>query len=127
MVASDLERGKFFEYKGEVLQVLRRSLVNCGTHSHTKLVFTVCDINGRKDREITMGHNEKVDIIDIMKKKATVISKSGDSLQIMDAQSYETFDAACEAEILETLAVGDEITFIDYKGIGSCKFSQKKN
>jgi len=46
MLASDLDRGKFFEYKGQILQVTRRSLVNCGTHSHTKLVFTVVDVEG---------------------------------------------------------------------------------
>jgi translation elongation factor P/translation initiation factor 5A len=117
MAASDLERGKFFEYKGEILQVMRRSLVNCGTHSHTKLVFTVCDINGKKEREITMGHNEKVDIIDIMKKKANVISKSDNGLQIMDAVSYETLDATADSDILATINEGDEVLFIDYKGV----------
>jgi translation elongation factor P/translation initiation factor 5A len=117
MAASDLERGKFFEYKGEILQVTRRSLVNCGTHSHTKLVFTVCDINGKKEREITMGHNDKVDIIDITKKKANVIAKSDSGLQIMDAVSYETLDATASPDILETINEGDEILYVDYKGI----------
>jgi translation elongation factor P/translation initiation factor 5A len=117
MVASDLERGKFFEYKGEIVQILRRSLVNCGTHSHTKLVFTVCDINGKKEKEITMGHNDKVDALDITKKKANVLSISGGKLQIIDAMSYETLDASAEPEVMEELSEGDEITYIDYKGI----------
>jgi translation elongation factor P/translation initiation factor 5A len=117
MAASELEKGKFFEYKGEILQVTRRSLVGCGTHSHTKLVFTVCDISGKKEKEITMGHNDKVDIIDITKKRANVISKSDTGLQIMDGISFETLDATAEPEILATLNEGDEITYIDYKGI----------
>ncbi len=117
MVASGLERGNFFEYKGEVLQVLRRSLVNCGTHSHTKLVFTVCDIYGKKEREITMGHNDKVDMLDIIKKRANVLSKSNGFVQIMDAQSYETLDGTADPEIMDTLNEGDEVTFIEYKGI----------
>lgn len=117
MAASDLERGKFFEYKREVLQVLRRSLVNCGTHSHTKLVFTVCDLNGRKEHDMTMGHNEKVDIIDITKKKANVISKSDNGLQIMDSVTYETLDAICDPEILKSIEEGDEIIYVEYKGI----------
>ena len=117
MVASGLERGNFFEYKGEVLQVLRRSLVNCGTHSHTKLVFTVCDIYGKREREITMAHNDKVDMLDIIKKRANVISKSNGLVQIMDAQSYETLDGTADPEIMDTLNEGDEVTFIEYKGI----------
>jgi translation elongation factor P/translation initiation factor 5A len=117
MVASDLERGKFFEYKGEALQVLRRGLVACGTHSHTKLVFTVCDINGKKEREITMAHNDKVDMIDINKRKASVISKTDSSVQVMDASTYETLDGLCDPDILATLEEGDEVTYIEYKGI----------
>ncbi|NTV23232.1 MAG: hypothetical protein HGA85_02550 [Nanoarchaeota archaeon] len=117
MAAADLERGKFFEYKGEVLQVLRRSVIACGTHSHTKLVFTVCDINGKKEKEITMGHNDKVDVIDVMKRKANVISKSHGKVQVMDQQSYETLDGECDEEIMSTLNEGDEITYIEYNGI----------
>jgi len=117
MAASELEKGKFFEYKGEVLQVQRRSLVNCGTHSHTKLVFTVCDINGKREREITMGHNEKVDMIDITKKKANVISKSENGLQIMDNVSYETLDATAEPDVLASIKEGEEIIYVEYKGV----------
>jgi len=117
MVASSLERGNFIIYKNEVLQIQRRSLVNVGTHSHTKLVFTVCDLYGKREREITMAHNDKVDTVDITKKKATIIAKSGESIQIMDSVSYETLDATCDPEIIDTLSVGDEIIFIDYQGI----------
>jgi len=65
-----------------------------------------------------MGHNDQVEILDIMKKKAPVLSLGGtDSLQIMDPQTYETLDAKCEPEVLKTLVEGDEITYLDYKGI----------
>ncbi len=117
MSASDLEKGKFFEYKGDVWQVMRKSLISVGTHSHTKLVFTVCDINGKKERDITMGHNERVDMIDILKKKANVIAKTDSGLQIMDAVSYETLDATTEKDILESINEGDEIIYVDYKGV----------
>ncbi len=115
--ASDLERGKFFELKGELWQVLRKGVINVGTHSHTKLSFSVCDLSGKRERDIILGHNDKVDMIDIIKKKATIISKLDNRVQIMDVQSYETLDGDCEPEILETLNEGDEIIFIEYKGI----------
>lgn len=117
MIATDLERGKFFEYKGELLQVLVRNLVTCGTHSHTKLVFTVCNLEGKQEKKITMAHNDRVDIVDIIKKKATVISISGNDVQIMDIQSYETLDAKADPSVLSTLLEGDEIIYIEYKGI----------
>lgn len=116
MIASDLDRGKFFEYKNELLQVTAKNLVTSGTHSHTKLVFTVCNIQGKKERKITLAHNDRVDIIDIMKKKATIISISGKDVQIMDINTYETLDATADSQILSTLTEGDEIVYIEYKG-----------
>ena len=117
MSASDLERGKFFLHKGEVLQVIRKSLVSVGMHSHTKLVFTCCDIYGKRERDITMGHNDRIDMLDIQKKKASVISKSNNVLQIMDPVTYETMDATADTGVMDTLAEGDEVTYIDYNGI----------
>jgi len=117
MNASDLEKGKFFEYKGDVMQVVKKGVISVGTHSHTKLNLTVCDINGKKERDITLGHNEKVDILEITKKRANVISKSDDSLQIMDSMSYETLDAEAEKDVLGTIEIGDEVIYIDYKGV----------
>ena len=63
MVASDLKRGCFFEYKGKILQVVNKSLVNCGTHSHTKLVFKVCDLYGKTEKDLTLGHHDSVDVL----------------------------------------------------------------
>ena len=117
MAASDLERGKFFLHKGELLQVVRRSIVNVGTHSHTKLVFTCRDIYGKREKNITMGHNDRVDALDLQKKKATVVSKSANSLQIMDAVSYETLDAEAESNIMDSIAEGDEVIYIEYEGV----------
>ncbi|MBN2368583.1 hypothetical protein JXC34_06185 [Candidatus Woesearchaeota archaeon] len=117
MAASDLERGKFFLYKGEVLQVIKRGIVNVGTHSHTKLVFTCRDIYGKREKVITMGHNDRVEALDLQKKKASVISKSENNLQIMDAVSYETLDAEADRDIMDSLEEGDEVVYIEYKGI----------
>lgn len=114
--ASELEKGKFFEYKGELLQVMRRELVNCGTHSHTKLKFNVCNIYGKHEKVVTFAHNDSVDLVEIYRNKATVISKSAARLQIMDTETYETSDATAEKELLDLLKEGDEVTYIVYKG-----------
>lgn len=115
--ASDLERGRFFLHRGELLQVLRKGVINVGTHSHTKLNLTVCDLNGKKERDLILAHNDKVDLADITKKKGNVIAKSDTSMQIMDSVSYETLDATCEPEIASDIEIGDEIVFIEYQGV----------
>ncbi|MFH0875663.1 MAG: hypothetical protein V1859_07030 [archaeon] len=113
--ASDLERGKFFEYKNELFQVVRKELVNCGTHSHTKLKLACTDLKGKKDKTLTLGHNDQVDLVEIMKKTGNIISKSETGVQVMDPFTYETLDANCDKELLETLNEGDEVVFVEYK------------
>ncbi len=50
----------------------------------------------------------KVDVPLIDKRNGQIISKQGDTLQIMDLETFETFDTtAVEDEIKERLAQGD--------------------
>ena len=108
-LASELERGKFFEYKGEILQVIKKERVDVGTHSHSKLKFTAVNLSGKGERVLTFAHNDRVDFIDITKKIASVISKTPDSIQIMDSYSYETLDTSVEPSLHSEVNVGDEV------------------
>ena len=112
--AGDLKSGSCFLYKGDVARIEKKEVVAYGTHSHTKLKFFVEFIFSNKKEVITMGHQESVEPVDVMKKKATVISKS--PLQIMDSQSFETKDAYADQEVLDQITEGDVIIFVDYQG-----------
>jgi translation initiation factor 5A len=114
--AGDVERGKFIEYKGDILQVVRKEVIAVGTHSHTKIKFTVVGLNSTGEKSLVMGHEDKVEILDIMKKVATVISKSQKGIQIMDVVSYETFDAEGDKHLLDELKEGEEIIYIGMGG-----------
>ena len=112
--ATDLSNGKCFLHKGDVVKVIKKELVTYGTHSHTKLkLFVEYLFTGKKDI-VTMAHQDSVELVDVMKKKATVISKS--PLQIMDMISYETLDAEADTDVLDTIKENDIVIFVDYKG-----------
>ncbi|MCK5283208.1 MAG: hypothetical protein KAK00_07400 [Nanoarchaeota archaeon] len=113
-LASDLGKGKFFEYKGEIMQAVRKETVAYGTHSHSKLKLTVTDIKGKKEKVITLAHGDRVDILDIKKKTAQVISKTPKGVQIMDPYSYETLDATAEQEVINEINEGDEVIYVNY-------------
>jgi translation elongation factor P/translation initiation factor 5A len=112
--ASELDRGKCFIHKGEIARVEKREVISCGTHSHSKLKFYVDYIFSGKKDTITLAHQDSVELVDIIKKKASVISKN--PLQIMDSISYETKDAEADPEVLEQLNEGDIVIFVDYLG-----------
>ena len=112
--ASELSKGNCFLYKGDVVKVNKKELVTYGTHSHTKLKLFVEHLFTGKSDVLTFAHQDSVEKVDVMKKKATVISK--DPLQIMDLVSYETKDATADEEVKSSIVEGDNIIFVDYKG-----------
>ena len=110
--ATDLERGNYFLLRGEPVKVIKKELINVGSHSHTKIKFFIEYLFSGKQDVVVLAHQDTVEILDIMKKKATLISKN--PLQIMDLVSYETKDAEAEQELIDTLNEGDEIIYVDY-------------
>ncbi len=60
-----------------------------------------------------LAHQDKVDVLDVIRKSAQIISKTDDAVQIMDNRSYDTHDAKCSDELKEELNEGDEVIFVD--------------
>ena len=113
--ASELDRGSTFLYKGSLVKVTKKEVVAYGTHSHTKLKLFIEYLMTGKNDVITLAHQDSIELVNVMKKKATVISKN--PLQIMDIVSYETLDATSDPDVLDTFNEGDMIVFVDYKGV----------
>lgn len=114
--ASELKKGDYFKYSNEILKVIRKELVAYGTHSHSKLKLYVQALDKKGEKTINLHHTDKVEILDIIRKSAQVISKLPDKLQIMDSVSYETLDADVPEDLMNEIKEGDEVTFIDLDG-----------
>jgi len=114
--AKDIKKGAYIRYNNEVLKVVRKEVVACGTHSHSKTKIFVQGLHGGGEKSFNLSHSENVEELPIWRKEAQVISKMPDKVQIMDVQSYETFDAEIGKELLETLNEGDSVTFINLEG-----------
>jgi translation elongation factor P/translation initiation factor 5A len=112
--ASELKAGSCFLYKGEVVKVSKKELVAYGTHSHTKLKLFVEYLFTKKQDVITLAHQDAIELVDVIKKKATVVSLN--PLQIMDSVSYETLNAEAGSEIFDTINEDSTVIFVDYKG-----------
>ena len=114
--ASELQKGSYFVHDGEIFKVIRKEIVVVGTHSHSKLKLFIQPLQGTGQRSIILAHGGNVEILDIIRKTAQVISKSENSLQIMDTHTYETLDGEADKELLDQLEEGNEVTFIDING-----------
>jgi len=115
--ADGLQKGSYFIHNNEPVRVLRREVVAYGTHSHSKLKIFFQGLNDKGERSINLHHTDKVEIVNITRKTGQVISKAGDTIQVMDADSYETLDATAAKELFNEINEGDEVTFIDLNGV----------
>ena len=115
-VATELDRGSCFIYKGEPLRVIKKEVVVCGTHSHSKLKFYCKNALNGSECILTLAHNDKVDTIEIIRKAAQVLTKVSDKLQIMDNHSFETYEASVDENLFNEISEGDQVTFVEVDG-----------
>ncbi|MBU1198570.1 MAG: translation initiation factor IF-5A [Nanoarchaeota archaeon] len=82
-----------------------------GKHGHAKVrLDAVGMVDGRKRQIVMPGHDE-IDVPMIDKRNAQVLSITGDTAQVMDADTYETFDLAIPEELKEELAEGATVVY----------------
>jgi translation elongation factor P/translation initiation factor 5A len=114
--AKEIRPGDYFKIKNDIFCVVRKELVNVGTHSHTKIKMFVQNLNGGSEKQMVYAHEDKLEGVDVQKSKGQVVLKGTDSVQVMDLFSYETVDASIEPELLAELNEGDTVAFVDVEG-----------
>lgn len=114
--AKELTNGSWFIHEKEPWQVKRVEVVVYGTHSHSKTKLYAKNLYGGGEKVLVFGHHDPVETVGIVRKSASVIAKLKDKIQIMDSQSYETFDAETQKELFEQLNEGDNVTFVEFNG-----------
>lgn len=115
MEAKELRSGAWIVHSGEPYQIKKTEVVVYGTHSHSKTKLFIKSLAG-SEKILTLAHHDHVETTDIIRKSANVIAKLQNKIQIMDNQSYETFDAELQKELFDELNEGDNVTFIDFNG-----------
>ena len=110
----DLKKGDYFLHRGEPYLVKRNEIVTVGTHCHKKNKVDVVGLFSGRGELITEHPGNKVEMLEIKRKVAQVISKGANTVQLMDTVSFETFDAEANKEL--QLSEGDYVFFVSYLG-----------
>jgi len=114
--AGSLKPGMLVLIDGEVCQVKSVEKSKPGKHGAAKARITAFNIFTGQKRGLLKGTDGEVEIPIVPKADAQVVAVMGEVIQIMDMQTYETFDApkpAPEAEI-PTLKSGDQVEYQKY-------------
>ena len=82
-----------------------------GKHGHAKVNLTAVGIIDGKKRNIIMPGHDKVEAPIIEKKNAQVLSISGNNANVMDTETYETFDIAIPEDLKGSVKEGVEVLY----------------
>lgn len=111
-----LQKGNYVVIDGAACRVVETSTSRPGKHGHAKVnLMAVGILDGKKRNMIKPGH-DMVEVPIIGKKNATVLSISEDTANVMDSESFETFDIPIESDLKSDLKEGDVILYWDILG-----------
>jgi translation initiation factor 5A len=106
-----LHPGNYVMIDDEPCKVLSITLSKPGKHGSSKARLDASGIFDDKKRSLMKPADAAVQVPIIEKKKAQVISISGDFIQLMDLEDYSVFDASLPADMKGKFEAGTEVGY----------------
>jgi translation initiation factor 5A len=106
-----LQKGAYIVVDGFACKVVSTATSKPGKHGHAKVnLMAVGILDGKKRNLVAPGH-DNVDVPVIGKRSAQVLSITGDMANIMDSETFETFDLKIEDELKGQVTEGCQILY----------------
>ena len=111
--ANQIQKGSFILMGGIACKVVDVEISKPGKHGHSKVrISAVGLVDDKKRIEVMPGH-DNVEVPMIEKRNAQVLSVQGDKANVMDAETYETFDLKIPDEFKEQVVEGSSVLYWD--------------
>ncbi|MDE1850406.1 MAG: translation initiation factor IF-5A [Candidatus Micrarchaeota archaeon] len=112
----DLKPGRFLLIDGVPCKVVDIETSAPGKHGSAKVRITAIGMfDGSKKTLLKPSHSD-VEAPVISKRKAQVVSISGDNAQLMDLETYDTYDLVIPEDLRGSVKAGSEIEVIEAMG-----------
>ena len=98
-----LKKGNYVIVDGAACVVSDTQVSRPGKHGHAKVRLTAVGIIDGRKRQIVMPGHDHIDVPIIDKRTAQVLSIHGDSVNVMDLETYETFDLKIPGELKDVM------------------------
>jgi translation initiation factor 5A len=108
----ELKEGRYMLIDGEPCKIINISTSKPGKHGEAKSNIDAVGIFDKKKRNIVHPVKHRVQVPMIDKRKAQILSISGDEVQLMDLDNYETFQLPIPEEYKGQLTSGEEIMYM---------------
>lgn len=109
--AGSLQKGNYVVMDGVACIVSEVNISRPGKHGHAKVNFSGVGILDGKKRNMVMPGSDNVEVPIIDKRNAQVLSIHGDSCNVMDSESFESFDMKIPQELSEDIKEGTIVLY----------------
>ncbi|MFH1642043.1 MAG: translation initiation factor IF-5A [Nanoarchaeota archaeon] len=106
-----LQKGNYVVIEGVACKVTNTQTSRPGKHGHAKVRMEAVGLIDDKKRVIVGPGHDNIDTPIVGKKNAQVLSISGDSANVMDSETFETFDLKIPDELKNDVVEGCNIVY----------------
>ena len=106
-----LQKGNYVIIEGVACKVVDTQTSRPGKHGHAKVRLSAVGLVDGKRREIVMPGHDNIEAPIIEKRTAQVLSIHGTSANVMDSETYETFDLGIPEELKADCIEGCSILY----------------
>ncbi|MBI1969069.1 translation initiation factor IF-5A [Candidatus Woesearchaeota archaeon] len=106
-----LQKGSFVILDGAPCRVMDVQVSKPGKHGHAKVRISTVGLLDEKKRVAVMPGHDNVEVPIIDKRTAQVLSAHGDVANVMDSETYETFDLKVPEELKGQCVEGCQVLY----------------
>jgi len=107
----ELKKGDTLIIDGAPCKIISMQVSRPGKHGHAKVNLMAVGVIDGKKRNLVMPGHDKVEVPIVEKKNAQVLSISGNIANVMDSETYETFDMEIPEELQGQVKEGSEVLY----------------
>ncbi len=113
---SSLKKGSYVCIEGAACVVSDTSTSRPGKHGHAKTRIVAVGMVDGKKRDVVMPGHDNVDVPIVDKLDGQVLSVTGDMANLMDMQTFNTFDLKVPEDLKDKVKPGVTVLFWDILG-----------
>lgn len=106
-----LQKGSYIVLEGAACKIMDMQVSKPGKHGHAKVRLTAVGLVDNKKRIVVMPGHDNVEVPIVEKKNAQILSVQGYKANVMDSESYETFNLEIPEEIKTQAVEGANIVY----------------
>ncbi len=113
----ELKEGRYLLIDDQPCKILSITTSKPGKHGEAKARIDAVGVFDGQKRSLVHPVKHKIQIPQMDKRKAQVLSTSGEEVQLMDLETFETFHLKVDEDLRKKLVAGSETLYVSSMGM----------